>query len=222
MVYVKSSTKRYGKKRATTQAKAVVKATKMLMLRSVETKYHITNISVAALNHDTIYSFCPTQTIPVGATATTRVGDKILLKSFEWNGTFNVLSTILNAKVRVLVGWSRDQSAATTLTTAGLASNDIFYPSGGLQAQQIVNPSLFQVLSDNVYDINSNTTTSLDCKSWYTYQNLKLMNFKYAGQGSDVGQNKNLWCVIIPFNITGAAGGAFAIQSSACLKFKDP
>jgi len=220
--YVKKRS--YKKSKPTKTARAVVKATKYLMLKSVETKYHTYGINGSMLG-DAIYSFSPTQQVGVGNTAITRVGDKILLQNFILNSSFVIDAAILNAKVRILVGWTRKQTANTTLATGILDPSDIFLASAGSipNVNRIVNTALFTPLYDQVFDVNSNTTTGRDVRSQYCSVNLGMKNFEYGAVGGSLGKTRNLVAVAMCWQPGAAYGGACGTWNlGACLKFKDP
>lgn len=220
--YAKKRT--YKRAKSTKTARAVVKATKYLMLKSVETKYHTYGIDHAMLGND-IVSFSPTQQVPVGNTAITRVGDSILLQNLTMNMAFHVNSTVLNCKVRYIVGWTRSQTANTVVANNVISGTDLFYATTGSMpnVNRIINPAIFTVLYDEVVDINSNTTTGLDVRSSYHSIKLGLKKFDYAAAGGSLGKVRNLVCVAITW-IPGAAYGTGAGRWNGvtALRFKDP
>jgi len=221
---------KYAKKRSSKRAKstktarAVVKATKYLMLKSVETKYITYGIDHSVEGND-IVSFSPTQQVPVGNTSISRVGDSILLQSLTINTGFHVLATILNAKVRYIVGWTRNQTANTTVADNVLTNNDLFYATSGAMpsVNRIINPAIFTAIYDEVVDINSNTSSGLDVRSSYVNIKLGMKKFDYAAAGGSLGKVRNLVCICtawVPGATYGVAMGKW--NSVFCLKFKDP
>lgn len=222
MPYVKKG-RRSTKKAVTKTARAVVKASKYLMLKSVETKHHAYD-PTTPLSHNTFFSYSITQQVPVGNTSISRVGDSILLQSLILSGEWVCSSAILNVKYRVLVGWTRNQIANTSIASAVFGPTDLFYPQAGFFAHRIVNPSIFQPVYDEMIDINSNNTTGNDLKSFYVKIGLKMQKFDYANQGSALGKNRNLSLIIIPYLSGGQIAGTItgSIQMNSVLLFKDP
>lgn len=216
-------TRRGSKKSVSKQARAVVKASKSLMLKSVETKY-ITFDGSTVTKSEGIFSYSPTQQLTVGNTANTRVGDSVLLQSLILSGEWVCLANIMNVKYRLIVGWTRNQSAQTTVAKNTLTSSDLFYVQSGFLAHRIINPSIFTVLYDEMVDINSNTTTGSDVKSFYSVINLGLKKFEYAAVGGSLGKTRNLVVVFIPMLTAGQPSDTTtgSIQLNSVLKFKDP
>lgn len=219
---------KYFKKRKTTkktvskQAREVVKASKALMLRQVETKYFPYNWSTA-LASQTIYSFSPMQQLPIGNTATTRVGDSVILQSLTLSGEIIMDASVLNGKFRIMVGYSRNQTVNTLITSGALSATDLFYAQLGTLPHRIVNPSIWTSLYDEMIDINSNTSVGRDIRSFYVTVGLKNFKFDYAGVGGSIGKLKNLFVVIIPYSpVPGSGDLVGTVQANSCLKFKDP
>jgi len=211
--------KRSSKKTITKTARAVVKASKYLMLKSVETKYSLYATTQLVANN-TQYSVSPTQQVLQGNTATTRIGDTILLQSLTLSGHIQMASTCLNAKFRLMVGWTRNTIANTTLATGVLTTGDVFFTSSALLTNKIVNPAIFTVLYDEMFDINSNTTTGQDIKSFYSVVKLGLKPFHYSTPAGSLGKTRNL--TIIMFSDAPVAGNTGSWSFNANLKYKDP
>lgn len=216
--------RKYSKKKSVSkQAKAVVKASKMLMLRSVETKYEYPSFDqIMATN--TIYSVSPTQRITQGNTATTRVGDSILLQSINIAGRFRILSAVLNVKFRVMIGYTRSQTPNLSLTASILTSNEVFYATGATQSfsDRVVNPAIFITLFDEMFVVNSNTTTGQDIASFYNTVNLKMKKFDYSGIGGSLGKLNNLTVLIMGDSPTPSTGNIGVMSMATLLKYKDP
>ena len=216
----KSSTKY--KKSTSKQAKAVVKATKFLMLKSVETKYYPIDCSIPLVSNS-LYTVSPTQQIAVGNTASTRIGDSILLQSLQLNGYFHVDSLATNVKVRLLVGWSKSQVVNLTMSSSGLGVTDIFHAMGGEVINRIVNPSSFTSLIDVVFDINSNTTTTKDLRSFYFKEKLGMTKFDYTPLGGSLGKKRNLFIAVICQEVDVGPGLPVCVgQFCSKLMYKDP
>lgn len=216
----KRSSKTTGK-----QAGAVAKAAKRILLRAAESKYFAFDFS-SNVTSETFWSFSPTQQIINGTAANARIGDTILLQNLILSGEWTCAAAILNVKYRMIVGWSRAQTSNTTLTTGILDATSLFYPvSSGQVAHRVVNPAIFTTLYDEMIDINSNTTTGADVRSFYVDINLRMKQFKYANNGSALGKTQNLFVVILPMlTAAGAVSGTTTGSIRACsvLRFKDP
>jgi len=221
----KYARKRSGKKSVNKSANAIVKKAKSLMLRSVETKFFYPSYAQLMAN-SAIYSYSPTQGLPVGNTANTRVGDQVLLSSLTVGGHFRILGSVLNAKMRILVGYSRNQTANTSLATGIIGATDLFYATGAIpNVDKVVNPAIFTCIYDEMWDINSNTTTGQDLRSFYARIPLKLKKFDYAASGGSLGKSTNLVVVCItesPSPSGGAGGTNGTIFLGVNMKFKDP
>ena len=220
--YVKKST-RTSKKSVTKQAKAVVKASKMLMLRSVETKYENPAFD-QVLADNAIYAVSPTQRIVQGNTSVTRVGDSILLQSINISGRFRILAACLNMKYRILIGFTRNQTTNTSLATGVIGTTDVFYATGATQrnADKIVNPAIFTSIYDEMFVVNSNTTTGQDISSFYSTVNLKMKKFDYAAAGGSLGKLNNLVVLIVGDSPSPVTGNLGTCTFATLLKFKDP
>lgn len=211
--------KRSTKKTVYKNAKAVIKASKKLALRSVETKW-VNTAPNQVLATGSIYSVSPTQLLTYGNTANTRVGDDILLQSLTLSGHFQCAAAILNVKVRIIVGWSDLDTANTTFATGIIGTTDLFYTGGTNITDRVIHPSLMTVLYDEIMDVNSNTSTGRDYKSFYTVIGLGMKKFKYK-PATGLGKAKNLFLCVLSDNPT-AAGNNGVVQMSCLLKFKDP
>jgi len=214
--------KRAGKKSVTKSANAIVKKAKSLMLRSVETKFFYPSYT-QLLAATSIYSYSPTQGLPVGNTAITRVGDQVLLESVTIAGQYRIASACLNAKLRILVGYTRNQTANTSFATGIIGTNDLFYATGSVgNTDKIVNPSIFTCLYDEMWDINSNTTTGQDIRSFYARIPLKMRKFDYAISGGSLGKTTNLVVAVVTDSPTPSGLNTGTIFLGVNLKFKDP
>lgn len=195
------------------------------IMRLADTKRYAFEDINSVLLHNVFYSHCPTQMITQGVTNVNRVGDSVYLQDICINGFVNALATKLcNIRLRIIVGWHTKQVAATTLTTTGLASTDIFLPATSTAITNgIVNPRSFTVLSDSVIDLNSTNSTSEDIKSFYMTIPLKH-NFEYSEGAGTYGKRKNLFVCFLPHEVGAVAvtESAAAVTWSYCLKFKDP
>lgn len=212
------------KRKSTTKAaRAVVKASKYLMLKSVETKHHVANVGTNLVS-ESIYTYSPTQQVLVGNTSGTRIGDAILLQSLILSGQWVCASAALNVKFRIIVGWSRNQAANASMAPATLGAAEFFYQgSTGPMVNRVVNPYQFTTLYDEIVDINSNTSTGSDIKSFYSVIGLGMKNFKYANTGGSFGQACNLVVGVFPYIAVGATGTACGkVDMQSVLKFKDP
>jgi len=218
--YVK---KRGAKKSVTKQAKAVVKASRALMLRSVETKYEYPAFD-QVLASNTIYTISPTQRIVQGNTAVTRVGDSLLLQSLNVSGRMRILAACLNAKFRIIAGYTRSQVVATSLTASGLGTADVFYATGATQsfADRCINTSIFTPIYDEMFVVNSNTTTGQDITTFYSTVNLKMRKFDYAAIGGSLGKTNNLVVLVMGDSPSPVAGNIGVMSFATLLKFKDP
>ncbi|AMB43011.1 hypothetical protein [Circovirus-like genome DHCV-6] len=216
--------KRVFKKKVGKQARAVVKASRMLMLKSVETKAFVVNNS-QVLGNNQIFSLSLTQQIAVGNTSVTRVGDSILLGSLTLSGELTAYATIQSVKYRVIVGYTRNTVANGSSMIQGiLGYGDIFYSVGtpGYLAHGVVNPQAFTALYDEMIDLNSDSA-QVHLRSFYTRINLKMSKFDYATQGGSLGKVKNLSFVIVPLAFPFTQSAAIGeLQSIQVLKFKDP
>jgi len=215
-----------GSKKATTkQAKGVVKAAKMLMLKSVETKQF--NFGTAfSFNDNDINTVTPTQWLVQGNSAVTRVGDSVLLESLTMNLTTNVLAAIYNAKIRIIVGWSSFEVANTTFAANQYGQTEFFYPTtlGTVpNTHRLINTNSFSAIYDEVIDINSNTATGKDIRTTYVRLGMKMKKFDYSPAGAAYGKNKNLVVLVCGHIPSGAFGAALGqVAGTIMLKYKDP
>lgn len=219
--------KKYARKKKSTNkvARKVVKVAKSLMLRQVETKQYCPGY-IQQLKNEAIYSFSPTQSINVGNTSTTRVGDSLLLQSLIISGRFEVNAAVLNCKTRLLIGYSNVEDANVNVSDVVFGATDIFVASGTVAlTDRIVDPHKFSPVYDEMFDINSNTTTGQDIKSYYRAVNLKMKKFDYRNQGGSLGKFKNLYVIAISNSPSPTPTPNFFTckwHINANLKFKDP
>jgi hypothetical protein len=139
--YKRNYVRRSSKKAVTKTARKVVKASRMLMLKSVETKHSLFNSSFIT-NNNQVQCWSPTQQIQVGNTAQTRVGDSVLLQQLILSGEFILNASALNNKYRIIVGYTRVQNDIKSVSSVSLSSTDLWYPIGGFFIHQIINPAV--------------------------------------------------------------------------------
>jgi len=204
---------------------AVRKEIKKISLRNGEIK-NSDNGTTAAMLHLQQRAMGITQRVTQGTTQVTRVGDEINLHAFRFNIILQAPTTAGAYSYRILVVWSGQEYAPTTINTSSLTFSQVFLPNivAASDNMAIVNKKACTVLHDENIEINSNIASTSDVVAIQREINLRNVSFKYQASGSAYGKNKNLYLVLIPSVVGGTASttacGTVLINSS--LDFRDP
>lgn len=226
MIVTKTKTKmKYKKPGKSKVSLAVRKEIKKISIRNAEIK-NSDNGTSASLLHLQQRAMGITQCVTQGTTQITRVGDEINLTAFRFNIIIQAPTTAGAYSYRILVVYSGEEYAATTLSTSSITFGEIFLPNivAGSDNMGVVNKKAVTVLHDENIEINSNIASTSDVVAIQREINLRNVTFKYQASGSVYGKVKNLYLVMIPSVVGGTASttacGTALINSS--LDFRDP
>lgn len=212
---------RYTKKSKLSSA-GMVKAALLKNLDSHHATVSDGTAFAAAMVSNTLYTHNVTQNVPQGTTNATRIGDKIHMISYSYNGfiTSNIAAGAYSYRVMLL--WSGEEFSNTGLSS-GLGSTQIFLPNSGtnMLATSLVNPKAVTVIDDFTVDINSQISATSDVVTWSRTIPIRK-DFMYKSTGSTYGKTKNLYVVVMGYvsgGTTGVTGvGAIGFSDDLCFK----
>lgn len=181
------------------------------------------NTTNTAVLSGTMYTFGPTQIPTQGTAIGNRVGDQIELIALKLRGQFITNAAANVYTYRILVGWSGNEVAATTLTS-GLGATDVFFPNtyNVNVCDGIVNPKAFTCLYDETVVLNSQITATQDGEQFAISVPFKE-KFPYRAGAATMGKFKQLY-VVVCANVAGGVVGvtnAGSVYFSSDLLFKN-
>lgn len=183
---------------------------------------HLTGTTAVTINNGRIYTMNLTGQIVQGIQTNHREGDAIMLEALKIEGHFQSSADSNAYKFRVLVGYSGEEYAVTTLTTSNLTDAEIFHPGTATTITSgIVNPKAFTVLYDQVIDLNSQIEGDRTIQSVRDTIQLNK-KFPYQAAASIYGKSQNLYMVVCsyqPDTALDAANGSAILAYD--LIFKD-
>lgn len=176
-----------------------------------------------AVLHGTVYTFGPTQIPAQGTAIGNRVGDQIELIALKLRGQFITNASSNVYTYRIIVGWSGNEVAATSLTS-GLGVTDVFFPNTYSVniCDGIVNPKAFTCLYDETVVLNSQITATQDGEQFAITVPFKE-KFPYRAGAATMGKFKQLY-VVVCANVAGGTVGvtnAGSVYFSSDLLFKN-
>lgn len=180
-------------------------------LMNAQPAKHQSGQTIATLLHDQIWSFNATAAITQGDTNANRSGDYVHLAAIKIKGFFNAAATAGAYSYRIMVGYTGEEYANTSLSSTALTDTELFIPNttANFRGAGLVNPKAFTCLYDETIDINSEIAATLSLKSYaFTVQLDK--RFPYQASGSVFGKTQNLMVVVIG----GVAGGSLGITAA--------
>lgn len=158
-------------------------------------------VVTAALLHNNFYSISPTQLVGQGTSNASRIGDTIHLLALKLKGIIATAPVSNAFQYRIIVGMSRIQTSNNTFASGVFTQADIFIgstgSSSGYSLNGIVNPKLFTALYDEVIDVNSLVSTTVD------FANVEFtipidQKFEFARENGTFGSKRNMFLIVIP------------------------
>lgn len=177
---------------------------KQLMLKNTAAKHKTANSSTTMLQNN-LYTWNISGLIVQGDTNQDRDGDHVNLEALKLRGFVDSATTAGAYSFRIIVGYSSEEYAATTFTTAGLTAGEIFLPNGTSNYTSLVNPKTFTCLWDENIDINSQVAGAQDISSILKTVSLKR-GFNYQNSAAIYGKDTNLYVVVVGIVIGGTNG----------------
>lgn len=170
--------------------------------------------SQATTAHGNIYTFSPTQNVTQGTSIQGRLGDSIYLEALKINGLYTSHTIAAPYSCRVIVGFAGEEFSATTMTTSGFGTGELFHQNttSQLVINGIINAKAFTSLYDETIDLNSTITGVADWSRFSATIPLK-QQFPYQEAASAFGKYKNLYVVVI----TAVLGGTNAVTPTGSI-----
>ncbi len=178
---------------------------KQQMMKTLSAKHDCFG-PTATLVHNTIYSVNVTEQITQGTSNEGRIGDSIYLEAVKLRGIYTSDSVANAYNCRVIVGFTGEEVVTgTNFSAAALASGELFLPGAPSNLTALINPKTFTCLYDEIFDVNSQISSTRDVSSIIATIPLK-QTFLYQSSGSVQGKTKNLHIVVIS-NVYGGTSG---------------